>query len=58
MNRKFVIAAALTLILSCSLVLMFSIPVAEAGATVYIRVDGSIDPPSANITSADNVTYT
>ena len=58
MNRKFVIAAALTLILSCSLVLMFSIPVAEAGATVYIRVDGSIDPSWANITSVDNVTYT
>ena len=58
MNRKFVIAVALTLILSCSLVLMFNIPVAEAGETIYIRVDGSIDPPSANITSADNVTYT
>lgn len=37
---------------------MFNIPVAEAGATVYIRVDGSIDPSWANITSADNVTYT
>jgi parallel beta-helix repeat protein len=31
---------------------------AKASATIYIRADGSIDPPTANITSADNVTYT
>ena len=26
--------------------------------TIYIKADGSIDPPTANITSLDNVTYT
>jgi parallel beta-helix repeat protein len=30
----------------------------EASGTIYIRADGSIDPPTANITSSDNVTYT
>jgi len=29
----------------------------EASGTIYIRADGSIDPPTANITSADNITY-
>ena len=29
----------------------------EATGTIYIRADGSVDPPTANITSADNVTY-
>lgn len=32
-------------------------PVRAVG-TIYIRMSGSIDPPTANITSADNVTYT
>jgi parallel beta-helix repeat protein len=27
------------------------------GGTIYIRADGSVDPPTAPITSADNVTY-
>jgi hypothetical protein len=53
-----VIAAALTLILSCSLVFTFIIPAAEADETIYIRVDESTDTSSANITSVDNVTYT
>jgi len=30
----------------------------RADGTIYIRADGSIDPPKANITSVDNVTYT
>ncbi|UCD96685.1 MAG: right-handed parallel beta-helix repeat-containing protein [Candidatus Bathyarchaeota archaeon] len=30
----------------------------EASETTYIRADGSIDPPTANIASSDNVTYT
>jgi parallel beta-helix repeat protein len=33
--------------------------VAGAGTTyIYIREDGQVDPPSANITTSDNVTYT
>lgn len=30
----------------------------EASGTIYIRADGSIDPPTAPISTADNVTYT
>jgi len=28
-----------------------------SSGTIYIRADGSIDPPTANITSMDNITY-
>ena len=31
---------------------------AKASGTIYIRADGSIDPPDAPISTADNVTYT
>jgi parallel beta-helix repeat protein len=48
----------LTLLLTSMLPSAFIIlPVKAAGGTVYIRADGSIDPPTANITSGDNVTY-
>jgi len=30
----------------------------QALGTIYIRADGSIDPPTAPITTVDNVTYT
>jgi parallel beta-helix repeat protein len=40
------------------LTLAFNIQPVEAGGTIYIRADGSIDPLTANITTADNVTYT
>jgi parallel beta-helix repeat protein len=30
----------------------------ETSGTVYIRADGSIDPPTAPISTADNITYT
>jgi parallel beta-helix repeat protein len=33
-------------------------PVKASGGTVYIRADGSIDPPTAPIYTHDNVTYT
>jgi len=32
--------------------------VASASGTIYIRADGSVDPPTAPISSVDNVTYT
>jgi parallel beta-helix repeat protein len=39
--------------------LLFAIKIqpAEATGTVYIRADGSIDPPTAPISTVDNVTY-
>jgi len=45
------------LLLSCSLVLGFSVLSAKAIGTVCIRADGSIDPPSAPIQQSGN-TYT
>ncbi len=35
-----------------------NVKIAGASGTIYIRADGSIDPPTANITTIDNVTYT
>jgi len=42
------------------LTLAFNIQPAKiwTGSTVYIRADGSIDPPDAPISSVDNITYT
>jgi parallel beta-helix repeat protein len=49
----------LTLLLTSVLTLAFDIkPVKGWTGTVYIRADGSIDPLTAPITSADSVTYT
>jgi parallel beta-helix repeat protein len=38
--------------------LAFNIQPVKASGTVYIRADGSIDPPDAPISTSDNVTYT
>ena len=35
-----------------------NVQMVKSAGYVYIKADGSIDPPSANITSLDNVTYT
>jgi len=39
------------------LTLAFNIQSVRASGIIYIRPDGSIDPPTANITSSDNITY-
>jgi hypothetical protein len=42
-----------------SLLLVFNItPVKAESGTIYIRADGSIDPPTAPISTVDNITYT
>ncbi len=46
------------LLLTSMLTLAFHIQPARAEGTIYIRADGSIDPPDARISSVDNVTYT
>jgi len=56
MNRKLVLALALTLLIG-TLNIAFNVQRAKAGGTVYIRADGSIDPPTAPISTVDNVTY-
>jgi len=38
--------------------LIFSVRPAMASGTIYIRADGSIDPPTAPISSLDDITYT
>jgi parallel beta-helix repeat protein len=57
MNRKFVLALALTLLVG-TLTVASNIQKAYASGTIYIRSDGSIDPPGAPISTVDNVTYT
>jgi parallel beta-helix repeat protein len=50
--------------LLCSLVLCFSIVLptktcsAQEARVIYIRADGSLDPPTAPISTVDNITYT
>jgi len=57
--RKTVSGIMLTLLLTSMLTLAFNIqPVGGWTGTVYIRADGSIDPPDAPITTYDNITYT
>jgi len=48
----------MTLLLTSMLTLAFNIQPVKAGGMIYIRVDGSVEPLTANITSLDNVTYT
>jgi parallel beta-helix repeat protein len=57
--RKTVSGIMLTLLLISMLTLAFKIQPAKGWTgTVYIRADGSIDPPTAPISTVDNVTYT
>jgi parallel beta-helix repeat protein len=59
LERKAVSGIMLTLLLIGMLTLAFNIqPVKAWTGTVYIRADGSIDPPDAPIITYDNVTYT
>jgi parallel beta-helix repeat protein len=45
------------LLISNAFLVAFNIREAKALGTTYIRADGSVDPPTAPISSADNVTY-
>jgi parallel beta-helix repeat protein len=57
MEKKTASAIMLTLLLTSMLTLAFNIQLVKASGTIYIRADGSIDPPTAPITTADNITY-
>jgi len=57
MNRKLVLALALTLLVGM-LSVASNVQKAEASGTIYIRADGSIEPPAAPISTVDNATYT
>ena len=56
MRRKLVFTMSLILVLMGMLSVTFRVQKVEA--TIYIEADGSINPPTANITTADDVTYT
>jgi len=57
MNRKLVLMLTLTLLIG-TLNVALNVQKAKASGTIYIRADGSIDPPTAPISTVDNVTYT
>jgi parallel beta-helix repeat protein len=54
--KKTVFLAFALVLLSSAMFGRLVIPV-EASETIYIKADGSIEPSTANITTADNVTY-
>ena len=58
MSGKLASIAVLTSLLVSISVVVFRPQIAEAGSTIYIRADGSVDPSYAQISSIDNVTYT
>ena len=57
MNPRLAMALILTLLIGMSSA-VFNVQRAKASGTIYIRADGSIDPPTVPISSVDNVTYT
>jgi len=57
MNRLVSWVLVITLLVNV-LALPFFVRPTQATGTIYVRADGSIDPPTAPISSVDNVTYT
>jgi len=57
MKIKAVSGIMLTLLLIGLLTLEFNVQPVKASGTIYIRADGSVDPPGAPISSVDNITY-
>ena len=58
MKSKLIVGMVLTLLLTGMLSFTITIQQVKASGTIYIKADGSVDPTTANITTADNVTYT
>jgi len=58
MLKRIVSGTMLAFLLIGMLTLAFNIQPVKASGTIYIRADGSIDPPTAPISTVDNVTYT
>jgi parallel beta-helix repeat protein len=55
--KNIISGLVVTLFLVASLVMVFEVREVTASGTIYIRADGSIDSPTANLTTLDNVTY-
>jgi parallel beta-helix repeat protein len=60
MNKTFSASFAILCVLFSVLLmgLALDIPTVKASETIYIRSNGSVDPPTAPISSVDNITYT
>ena len=58
MSKRLVLTAILIAVLVGVSSLSFKVQKVEASGTIYIRADGSIDPPTVPISTTDNVTYT
>jgi parallel beta-helix repeat protein len=56
--KRIVSGTMLAFLLIGMLTLAFNIQPVKASGTIYIKAEGSIDPPTAPISSIDNVTYT
>lgn len=56
-NLKAIAGIVLIVLLVGTLMLTFNIQSVKVSGTIYIRADWSVDPSTANITSADNVAY-
>jgi parallel beta-helix repeat protein len=57
MNKKLVFSTLLVLLLSNISSATLEVHSIEASEAIYIRTDGSIDPPTAELSSSDNTTY-
>jgi len=57
MSRRTVSAVIIAMLLTSILVVVFNVQPVRASGTITIRDDGSIDPPTAPISTADNLTY-
>ncbi len=58
MSKRVVLGIMMTLLLVSMFSLALNIQPVKAKRTIYIRADGSIDPPDAPISTLDNATYT
>ena len=55
--RRFAIAISSMIVIIALSCIVFKVQRVEGSESIYIKADGTVDPPSANITSLDNVTY-
>jgi parallel beta-helix repeat protein len=58
-TREIISIVLLSIILTCAFAFVLNIQYVKAAVeTIYIKADGSIDPPTAPISTTDHVTYT
>jgi len=57
-SSRFALLMGLMLFLGGTMSGVFEVKRVEANGNIYIRADGSVDPPDAPISALDNVTYT